>query len=96
MHAVSSECAQCASVQSLEHGEVVPCKSLLSFKQLANTIFFMLERYMSGPHGTYKLTKRFTFPLETRGCFESLSLLNQTIYQSNIPGLFYLLQLSQI
>ena len=63
-HAVSSECAQCASMQSLERGEVVPCQSLLSFKQLPNTIFFMLERYMSGPHGTYKLTKRFTFPLD--------------------------------
>ena len=63
-HQVFSECTQCICMGAAEAGKSVPCKSLLGFKQLPNTVFFMLERYISGSHGPTKLTKRFTYPVE--------------------------------
>ena len=63
-HDVQSECKLCSSIDSLKPGEQVPCKCLLSFKQLPNSVLFMLQRYMPGPDKPYKLTKRFTFPID--------------------------------
>ena len=63
-HEVFSECSQCICMSSAESGKQVSCRSLLSFKQLPNTIFFMLQRSISGPQGPFKLTKRFTFPVQ--------------------------------
>ena len=63
-HEVQSECKHCSSMYSIEPGKHVPCKCLLSFKQLPNSVLFMLQRYITGPSGAYKLRKRFTFPVE--------------------------------
>ena len=65
-HEVHSECKLCSSMYSIESGKHVPCKCLLSFKQLPNTVLFMLQRYVTGPDGAYKLRKRFTFPVEDK------------------------------